>query len=129
MEEKKGMYLYIGLVEIRGVRGYMWLLGRRLYLKLSWRSRDTLFLGNLANPLSIAVRLKRLLPKPVDVRTAAYAVAKALAMAKYVAERCRDSPTWRTWELKTAVEDAVAYLQWIWPWTMRLFSPRRGKPP
>jgi len=121
-----GMYLYIGLVEIRGVRGYMWLLGRRLYLKLSWRARDTLFLGNLANPLSIAVRLKRLLPKPVDVRAAAYAVARALAMAKYVAEKCRDSPTWkvRTWELKMAVEDAVAYLQWIWPWTTRLFSPR-----
>lgn len=37
----------------------------------------------------------------------AHAVAKALAVARYVAERCRDNPTWkvRTWELKMAVED------------------------
>ncbi|MEM4511174.1 MAG: hypothetical protein QXD08_09475 [Pyrobaculum sp.] len=70
--------------------------------------------------------VSHLLPKPVDIRTAAYAVAKALAMAKYVAEKCRDSPTWkvRTWELKMAVEDAITYLQWIWPWATRLFSPR-----
>ncbi len=89
------VYLYVGVVELRGLRGFMWLLGRRLYLKLSWRTRDTLYLGNLSNPLSIAARLRRLLPKPVDVRTAARAVAKALAMARYVAERCRDSPTWK----------------------------------
>jgi len=25
------MYLYIGVVEVKGLRGYMWLLGRRLY--------------------------------------------------------------------------------------------------
>ena len=125
------MYLYIGLVDIRGLRGYMWLLGRRLYLKLSWRPRDTVFLGNLSDPVSVALKLRRLLPRPVDVRKAAAAVAKALLMANYVAERCRDSPTWkvRTWELKMAVEDAITYLQWIWPWTTRLFSPRRGRPP
>ncbi|MEM0465000.1 hypothetical protein [Pyrobaculum sp.] len=38
--------------------------------------------------LGVAVRLRRLLP--IDVRKAASAIAKALAMAEYVARRCRD---------------------------------------
>jgi len=34
--------------------GYLWLLGRRLYLKLGWRLSDTYFLGNLTDPLILA---------------------------------------------------------------------------
>ena len=107
------------------------MLGRRLYLKLGWRPRDTIFLGNLSDPLRVAARLRRLLPKPVDVRKVVAAVAKALSMAQYVAQRCRDSPKWkvRTWELRMAVDEAIGYLQLVWPWTARLFSPRRGRPP
>jgi hypothetical protein len=88
------MYLYIGKVQVGPLSGYLWLLGNRLYLKLSWRRRDTYFLGNLTDPLSLAARLKRLMPRPVDVRKAAVQLAKALAAALYVARRCRDSPRW-----------------------------------
>ena len=54
------MYLYIGKVQVGPLSGYLWLLGSRLYLKLGWRPRDTYFLGNLSDPLSLAVRLKLL---------------------------------------------------------------------
>ena len=77
------MYLYVGKVQVGPLSGYLWLLGNRLYLKLGWRPRDTYFLGNLSDPLSLAVRLKRLMPRPVDVRRAAVALARAL----YVANR------------------------------------------
>ncbi len=97
--------------------GYLWLLGSRLYLKLGWRLSDTYFLGNLMDPLTLAVRLKRLIPRPVDVRRAAVALAKALAAALYVARRCRDSPKWkvRTWEAEAAILDAASALAWAWP--------------
>ena len=62
------MYLYVGKVRVGPLSGYLWLLGSRLYLKLGWRSSDTYFLGNLSDPLSLAARLKRLIPRPVDVR-------------------------------------------------------------
>jgi hypothetical protein len=90
--------------------GYLWLLGRRLYLKLDWRPRDTYILGNLADPL--AARLKRLIPRPVDVRRAAVALARALAAALYVARRCRDSPRWkiRVWEAEAMILDAASAL-------------------
>ena len=115
------MYLYLGRVELRGLAGYMWLLGRRLYLKTGWRSSQTHFLGNLTDLLGVAARLRRLLPRPVDVRRAVLAVVKALSMAEYVARRCRDSPTWRvrTWELLMAVEEAFSYAQWLWPWVAK----------
>jgi hypothetical protein len=58
--------------------GYLWLLGR---LKLGWRPSDTYFLGNFSDPLSLAARLRRLIPRPVDVRRAAVALARALAVA------------------------------------------------
>jgi hypothetical protein len=111
------MYLYVGKVRLGPLSGYLWLLGSRLYLKLSWRPRDTYFLGNLSDPLSLAVRLKRLIPRPVDVRKAAFALAKALAAALYVARRCRDSPRWkiRTWEVEAAILDAASALAWTWP--------------
>jgi hypothetical protein len=111
------MYLYVGRVRVGPLSGYLWLLGRRLYLKLGWRSRDTYFLGNLSDPLSLAARLKRLIPRPVDVRRAAVALAKALAAALYVARRCRDSPKWkvRTWEAEVAILDAASTLAWTWP--------------
>ncbi len=98
------MYLYIGKVQVGPLSGYLWLLGRRLYLKLGWRPSDTYFLGNLSDPLSLAVRLRRLIPRPVDVRRAAVQLAKALAAALYLARRCRDSPRWkiRTWEAEAA---------------------------
>jgi len=101
--------------------GYLWLLGSRLYLKLGWRSRDTHFLGNLSDPLILAARLKRLIPRPVDVRRAAVALARALAAALYVARRCRDSPRWkiRTWEAEAAILDAASALAWTWPTTHR----------
>jgi hypothetical protein len=86
------MYLYVGRVRVGPLSGYLWLLGNRLYIKLGWRSRDTYFLGNLTAPLSLAARLKRLITRPVDVRKAAIALAKALAAALYLARRCRDSP-------------------------------------
>ncbi len=97
--------------------GYLWLLGRRLYLKLGWRPRDTYFLGNLTDPLSLAARLKRLVPRPVDVRKAAVQLAKALVAALYVARRCRDSPRWkiRVWEAETMILDAASALAWTWP--------------
>jgi hypothetical protein len=111
------MYLYIGKVQVGPLSGYLWLLGNRLYLKLSWRRRDTYFLGNLSDPLSLAARLKRLIPRPVDVRRAAVQLAKALAAALYLARRCRDSPRWkiRTWEAEAAVLDATSTLAWTWP--------------
>jgi len=65
------MYLYVGRVWVGPLSGYLWLLGNRLYLKLGWRPRNTYFLGNLTDPLTLAARLKRLIPRPVDVRRAA----------------------------------------------------------
>jgi hypothetical protein len=111
------MYLYVGKVRVGPLFGYLWLLGNRLYLKLSWRPRDTYFLGNLSDPLTLAVRLKRLIPRPVDVRRAAVALAKALAAALYLARRCRDSPKWkvRTWEAEAMILDAASTLAWTWP--------------
>ncbi len=110
------MYQYIGYVEIRGVKGYMWLLGRRLYLKTTWRPRDTYYLGTLPNLLTAAARLKKLAPKPVDIRHALAAVAKALKIAQYIAERCRPSPNWKymPYELKMAVEEATTLLTWVY---------------
>jgi hypothetical protein len=112
------MYLYVGKVQIGPLKGYLWLLGGRLYLKLGWRPRDTYFLGNLSDPLSLAAGLRRLVaPRPVDVRKAAVQLAKALAVALYVARRCRDGPKWkvRTWEAEAAILDAAFMLAWTWP--------------
>ncbi len=110
------MYLYVGRVRVGPLSGYLWLLGSRLYLKLGWRPRDTYFLGNLSDPLSLAVRLKRLVPRPVDVRRAAVQLAKALVAALYLARRCRDSPRWkiRAWEAEAAILDAASTLAWVW---------------
>jgi len=111
------MYLYVGKIRVGQLSGYLWLLGGRFYLKLGWRPGDTYFLGNLSDPLSLAAKLKRLVPRPVDVRRAAVALAKALAAALYVARRCRDSPKWkvRTWEAEAMILDAASALAWIWP--------------
>jgi hypothetical protein len=111
------MYLYVGKVRVGPLSGYLWLLGNRLYLKLSWRPRDTYFLGNLTDPLTLAARLKRLMPRPVDVRKAAVQLAKALVAALYVARRCRDSPRWkiRVWETEAMILDAASALAWVWP--------------
>jgi hypothetical protein len=111
------MYLYVGKVRVGLLSGYLWLLGNRLYLKLGWRPRDTYFLGNLSDPLSLAAKLRRLMPRPVDVRKAAVALARALAASLYVARRCRDSPRWkiRTWEAEAAVLDVASTLAWVWP--------------
>jgi hypothetical protein len=111
------MYLYIGKVRVGPLSGYLWLLGSRLYLKLGWRPSDTYFLGNLTDPLSLAARLKRLIPRPVDVRRAAVQLAKALAASLYLARRCRDSPKWkvRTWEAEMMILDAASTLAWVWP--------------
>jgi hypothetical protein len=62
------MYLYVGKVQVGPLSGYLWLLGGRLYLKLGWRPSDTYFLGNFSDPLSLAARFRRLIPRPVDVR-------------------------------------------------------------
>jgi hypothetical protein len=104
------MYLYVGKARVGPLSGFLWLLGNRLYLKLGWRPRDTYFLGNLSDPLSLAARL---IPRPVDVRRAAVALAAAL----YLARRCRDSPRWkiRVWEAEAAILDAASTLAWIWP--------------
>ena len=111
------MYLYVGRVQIGSITGYLWLLGNRLYLRLGWRPRDTYFLGNLSDPLTLAARLKRLIPRPVDVRRVAAALAKALAAALYLARRCRDSPRWkiRVWEAEAMILDAASALAWTWP--------------
>jgi len=111
------MYLYVGRVRVGPLSGYLWLLGRRLYLKLGWRPSDTYFLGNLTDPLTLAARLKRLIPRPVDVRRAAVQLAKALAVALYLARRCRDSPRWkiRVWEAEAMILDAALALAWTWP--------------
>jgi len=86
-------------------------------LKLGWRPSDTYFLGNLSDPLTLAARLKRLIPRPVDVRRAAAALARALTAALYLARRCRDSPRWkiRVWEAEAMILDAASALVWIWP--------------
>jgi len=117
------VYLYLGIVEVKGLRGYMWLLGRRLYFKTSWRSRDTYYLGRVEDLLSASARLRRLLPKPVDVRTVVVAVAKALAMALYLARRCRGSPTWRylPFEVEMAIEEAARLLIARWPSAAKYF--------
>ena len=106
------MYLYVGRVRVGPLSGYLWLLGNRLYIKLGWRSRDTYFLGNLTAPLSLAARLKRLIPRPVDVRRAAVALVRALAVALYVARRCKDGPRRkiRVWEAEAAILDAASAL-------------------
>jgi hypothetical protein len=111
------MYLYIGKVWVGPLSGYLWLLGNRLYLKLGWRPSDTYFLGNLTDPLTLAARLKRLIPRPVDVRRAAVQLAKALAASLYLARRCRDSPRWRirVWEAEAMILDAASALAWTWP--------------
>jgi len=121
------MYLYLGVVEVRGLRGYMWLLGRRLYFKTSWRPRDTHYLGRLEGLLSASARLRRLLPRPVDIRTVVVAVTKALAMALYMARRCRGSPKWRylPFEVEIAVEEAARLLIARWPSTAKYFRGRR----
>ncbi len=77
----QAMYLYVGRVQMGPLSGYLWLLGR---LKLGWRPSDTYFLGNLTDPLSLAARLRRLIPRPVDVRRAAVALARALAATWFV---------------------------------------------
>jgi len=86
-------------------------------LKLGWRPSDTYFLGNLSDPLTLAARLRRLIPRPVNVRKAAFALARALAAALYVARRCRDGPSWkiRAWEAEMMILDAASALTWIWP--------------
>jgi hypothetical protein len=111
------VYLYVGKVQVGPLSGYLWLLGSRLYLKLGWRPGDTYFLGNLTDPLILAARLRRLIPRPVDVRRAAVQLARALAAALYVARRCRDSPRWkiRTWEAEMMMLDAASALAWTWP--------------
>jgi hypothetical protein len=111
------MYLYVGRVRVGPLSGYLWLLGNRLYLKLGWRPRDTYFLGNLSDPLTLAARLKRLIPRPVDVRRAAVQLAKALVAALYLARRCRDSPRWkiRTWEAEAMILDAASTPALTWP--------------
>jgi len=110
------VYVYLGKVSLGSLSGYLWLLGRRLYLKLGWRPRETYFLGNLGDPLSVAVRLRRLVPRLVDVRRAAAVIARALAASLYVARRCRDSPRWtRAWEAEPLLLDAASALAWAWP--------------
>jgi hypothetical protein len=112
------MYLYVGKVRVGPLSGYLWLLGN-VGFTLSWGGvpSDTYFLGNLSDPLTLAARLKRLIPRPVDVRRAAVQLAKALAAALYLARRCRDSPRWkiRTWEAEMMILDAASTLAWTWP--------------
>jgi len=123
------MYLYLGVVEVRGLRGYMWLLGRRLYFKTSWRSRDTYYLGRLEDLLTASARLMRLIPRPVDVRTVVAAVAKALAMALYIARRCRGSPKWRylPFEVEMAIEEAARLLIARWPSAVKYFRGHKRR--
>ena len=114
------MYLYLGKVSLGHLSGCLRLLGRRLYLKLGWRPRDTYFLGNLGDPLSVAVRLRRLVPRPVDVRRAAAALAKALAASLYVAVQGL-AQVEGAWEAEPLVLDTAS--AWAWPAARR--SPRR----
>jgi hypothetical protein len=57
------------------------------------------------------------MPRPVDVRRAAVALAKVLAATLYVARRCRDSSRWkiRAWEADAAILGAASALAWTWP--------------
>jgi len=123
------MYLYLGVVEVRGLRGYMWLLGRRLYFKTSWRSRNTYYLGRLEDLLGASARLRRLIPRPVDIRTVVAAVAKALVMALYIARRCRGSPKWRylPFEVEMAIEEAARVLIARWPGAVKYFRGHKRR--
>jgi hypothetical protein len=80
------MYLYVGKVQVGPLFGYLWLLGNRLYLKLGWRPRDTYFLGNLSDPLSLARRCRD-------------------------SPRWKI----RTWEAEMMILDAASTLAWTWP--------------
>jgi len=123
------IYLYLGVIEVKGLRGYMWLLGRRLYFKTSWRARDTYYLGRLEDLLTASARLRRLLPKPVDIRTVVVAVAKALAMALYIARRCRGSPRWRylPFEVEMTIEKAARLLTARWPSAVKYFRGHKRR--
>ncbi|CCC81011.1 paREP9 family protein [Thermoproteus tenax Kra 1] len=81
------VYLYFGRVRVGPLAGYLWLLGRRLYLKLGWRPRDTVYLGSVDDLLGVAVRVRRLLPRPLPVRQLVVALVDALKKAYYVASR------------------------------------------
>ncbi|ABL87185.1 paREP9 [Pyrobaculum islandicum DSM 4184] len=111
------MYLYFGRMKIGPLVGYLWLLGRRLYLKLGWRPRDTVYLGSVDDLLGVAVRVRRLVPRPLPVRQLVAALVDALKKAYYVASRCRDSPRWkiRAWEAAMAIEYAASALAMYWP--------------
>jgi len=123
------MYLYIGVVEVKGLKGYMWFLGRRLYFKTSWRPRDTYYLGRVEDLLTASARLRRLIPRPVDVRTVVAAVVKALAMALYMAKRCKGSPKWRylPFEVEMAVEEAIRLLTARWPSAAKSFKGHKRR--
>jgi hypothetical protein len=60
------------------------------------------------------------------VRRLAYAVARALAAARYVAERCRDGSGWRirTWEALALIDEAISAVVNAWPPTARVFWKR-----
>ena len=45
------VYLYLGKVSLGPLSGYLWLLGRRLYIKLGWRPCETYFLEIWGSPL------------------------------------------------------------------------------
>ena len=115
-------YVYLGAVSVRGLRGYLWVLGRRVYFKSSWRGRDTRYLGTLDDLLGVAARLARLAPAAVDVRALVAVLARALGAALYLARRCRGSPRWRfmPFEVEALVEEAVSLLSARWPLAARI---------
>ena len=105
------------------------MLGRRLYLRTGWRTGDTHYLGNLSNPLTVAAKIRRLAPRPIDVRRAVALAARALAMAMYLADTCRDSPRhrYRTWQVKAAAEEALQALAHTWPTAAKAAARKRRR--
>lgn len=122
-------YLYVGVVHVGGIRGYLWLLGRRVYLRIGWRRGDTLFLGNLSDPLRLAARLARLVPR-VDVRRAVTMMVRALRGCMQLLERgaCRDRPPLFPFEVYAAVEEALYEATKVWPSTRRVRWAPLGPP-
>jgi len=86
------MYLYIGAVEVRGLRGYMWLLGDAS-TSMHRGCLGTLLPRPHRGPSDCVGEVMCLLPKLVDVRTVVAAMARALAMALYITRRYRGSPS------------------------------------
>lgn len=97
-------YLYVGKTDL----GYVWLLGRRIYVRRSWRRGDVHYLGTLGDLVGVVVRVKSLLGMR-HVYDALVYVKRALLRCLSLAKSCGPSPRRivQPWEVSWAVEEAL----------------------